>query len=87
MISERNAYAFCKEDISKIENYEQAKNDKSQTWDLHHRLELTLDGEFAHSKEELMRLGMYYHRPYFELIFLTRREHARLHTKGKNHTL
>ena len=65
MINERSAHLFCKDDISKIENYELAKNDTSQTWDIHHRLELTLDGEFAHTSEELKRLCMYYNRPYF----------------------
>lgn len=56
--------------------------DTSQTWDIHHRLELTLDGEFAHSKAELIRLGMYFQRPYFELIFLTHTEHQRLHMQS-----
>jgi hypothetical protein len=83
MINEQHAHLFCKDDISKIENYELAKNDTTQTWDCHHRLELTLDGEFAHIPKELMRLGMYFHRPYFELIFLTNAEHHRVHHKGK----
>lgn len=86
MINMDYAHKFCKDDISKIENYEQALNDTTQTWDCHHRLELTLDGEFAHSREDLIRLGMYCNRPYFELIFLTRSEHLRLHHKGKNNS-
>ena len=81
MINELCANAYCKDDISKIENYELAVADTTQTWVCHHRLELTLDGELAHSIDELMRLNMYYHRPYFELIFLTRAEHTSLHTK------
>ena len=84
MICERTVKQICKDDISLIENYEQAVNDPTQTWECHHRLELTLDGEFAHSREELKRLGMYYHRPYFELIFLTLEEHSRIHMKGDN---
>lgn len=84
MICELTANAFCKDDISKIENYDKAIADTTQTWECHHRLELTLEGEFAHSKEELNLLGMYYHRPYFELIFLTHSEHTRLHHKGYN---
>lgn len=83
MINEKKVHRFCKDDISKIENYEKAVADTTQTWDLHHRLELTLDGEYAHSREELNRLGMYYHRPYFELIFLTHAEHRRIHMKGR----
>ena len=87
MINELYTHAYCKDDISKIENYDKAMTDAAQTWVLHHRLELTLDGEFAHTAEELKRLDMYYNRPYFELIFLTKSEHNRLHNKGKNHPL
>ena len=61
-----------------IENYNEAVS-SSEQFELHHRLELTLDGEFAHTAKELKRLGMYYHRPYFELIFLPRTVHARIH--------
>ena len=75
----KNLKRICKDDISKIENYEQAINDKENMWICHHRLELTLDGEYAHSAKELDRLGMYYNRPYFELIFLTKTEHGKLH--------
>ena len=82
MINIKNVEQYCKDDISKIENYEQAITDKEQTWECHHRLELTLDGEFAHSKEELERLDMYYNRPYFELIFLSKSEHYRLHRQS-----
>lgn len=88
MINTDKANLYCKDDLSKIENYDKAIADTSHTWDIHHRLELTLDGEFAHTREELKRLGMYYHRPYFELIFLTHSEHQRLHNpfKGKHHS-
>lgn len=83
MINERYAHQFCKDDLSKIENFYKAMADTTHTWHCHHRLELTLDGEFAHSKEELIRMDMYNQRPYFELIFLTPSEHHRLHNKGK----
>ena len=82
MICERTVKEFCKDDITKIENYEQAINDKTQTWHCHHRLELTLDNDNAHSKQDLIRLGMYYNRPYFELIFLTSKEHRNIHNKN-----
>ena len=87
MINEYSARQYCRDDISKIENYNKAVNDLTQTWNLHHRLELTLDGEFALSTEQLKMHDMYYNRPYYELIFLTRTEHAKLHMKGKNHPL
>lgn len=80
MINERYARSFCKDDISKIENYEQALNDNTQTWHCHHRLELTVNGEFAHTRGELIRANMYYARPYYELIFLTHSDHAAIHS-------
>lgn len=85
MINESYAQKYCKDDISKIENYNEAFADATQTWVIHHRLEMTLDGEFVHTPEELNRMNMYYDRPYFELIFLTKSEHRRLHMEDKNH--
>lgn len=77
-------HRYCRRDEeSKIENYELAKADNFKGWDIHHRLELTLDGEYAHTPEELKRMNMYYNRPYYELIFLTRADHNKLH-KGTN---
>lgn len=82
MINEQQAHKFCRDEISKIENYDKAIADTTQTWELHHRLELTLDGEFALSREQLKMHDMYYNRPYYELIYLTPAEHRRLHMKG-----
>lgn len=79
MISEIAAKMKCKDDISLIENYEEAVNDKTNMWECHHRWELTLDGEFANSIDDLKRMGMYFKRPYFELIFLEIHEHHDLH--------
>ena len=67
-----------------IENYELAKKDNFKDWDLHHRLELTINGEFAHTWEDLIRLGMYYDRPYFELIYLKHGDHAKLHACARS---
>lgn len=74
---------FCKDDYTKIENYELAKADNFKDWCIHHRLELTLDNEYANSREDLIRMGMYYNRPYFELIFMKRSEHQILHNKTR----
>lgn len=63
----------------KIENYELAKADGFKGWTIHHRLELTLDGEFAHSRADLIRMDMYFNRPYFELIYLKASDHSKLH--------
>ena len=63
----------------KIENYYKAKKDDFKGWHCHHRLEThTPDGKRRDvdiPQKELIALGMYYHRPPEELIFLTSREH------------
>lgn len=70
---------YCCEDPSLIENYEKAVND-SKMWDLHHRLEVSEDGcHIMFTPQELKDKNMYYHRPASELIFLTRKEHKKLH--------
>lgn len=75
---------YCCEDISKIENYELAKRDNFRSWVIHHRLELVETGAVVDmSVKELKALGMYYHRPSEELIYLTKSEHQKLHHKGK----
>lgn len=72
---------MCREgELEKIENYEQAINDKEHTWVCHHRLELTMGGEFANYRKDLIRMGMYWHRPYFELIFMTKSDHMKMHS-------
>ncbi len=82
MICEKTVKKVCK-DYSRIENYEKAINDKTQTWHCHHRLEThNSDGErrlVDITAEELKALGMYYDRPADELIFLTSPEHTKLH--------
>lgn len=87
MICIRTINKFCCENISNIENYEKAINDNSQTWSCHHKLEThNSDGErrlVDITRNELIALGMYYHRPANELIFLTNSEHVSLHNKGK----
>ncbi len=69
---------YCDE-IEKVENYDLAKADNFKGWVVHHRLEISVNGEEVITPAELDRLGMYYHRPYFELIFMRRKEHAAMH--------
>ena len=76
MINETYAKRFCKDDISLIENYELAINDKTQMWECHHRRET------IYSRKDLIEIGEYYNRPAIELIFLTKTEHRRSHTRG-----
>lgn len=70
-------------DPTKIEGYDRAVNDKSDTvYHSHHRLEIDLHL----SREELIEWGLYYNRQPAELLILTAREHLQLHreTEGCN---
>lgn len=80
MINEKYAKSFCCEDISLIENYDNAIADMTQTWDCHHRRGT------IYTRDDLKKIGEYYHRPAIELIFLTSSEHHSLHNKGKKFT-
>ena len=87
MINIRQANKYCKEDISKIENYDKAIADTTQVWHLHHRNEIrTLPSGITiiRTKEDLIDAGRYYGCNANELIFLTNTEHIRLHRKGKS---
>lgn len=81
LINELYANAYCKEDISKIENYEQAIKD-NEMWECHHRTEIWWNC----SRKELKDNECYYNRPAKELIFLTRAEHRALHNKCRERT-
>lgn len=82
MISKNTVRLFARPgEIEKIENYAKAVADKENKWVIHHRLELTLDGDFAVFKKDLIRMGMYYHRPYYELIFMKDSDHKKMHRK------
>lgn len=86
MINKYNTKRFCKEDISKIENYDKAINDTTQMWHCHHRDEVKVlpsGMTIVRSKQELIENGRYYNCPANELIFLTKSEHSRLHKKGQ----
>ena len=78
MIDEKRARKYCKEDISKIKNYDKAIADTTQTWECHHMTETWWNC----SKKDLIANECYYNRKACELIFLTRAEHRRLH-KGR----
>ena len=79
MIDEYRAKKFCKEDLSKIENYYKAISDDTQTWHCHHRTEIWWNC----TKKDLIDNECYYNRKACELIFLTPAEHKSLHSKGK----
>ena len=79
--SYKNTQKFCSEDISLIENYDKAINDKNQIWDCHHRAETLPCGYF--SPKDLKAFNLYYNRPACELIFLRKNEHLLLHHAHK----
>lgn len=82
MIYLKQVKLYCDE-YWKIENYDEAVN-SDEVYECHHRLELTLNGEYAHGIKDLKRFNMYYHRPYFELIFLKSKDHAKLHAHSRS---
>lgn len=82
MIKAKNAKSYCCEDISLIENYEQAVADTENIWECHHRGEILPCGTYRVS--DLKKFGLYWKRPASELIFLRQDEHRKLHSVGKN---
>lgn len=60
-----------------IENYDLAIADRTQIWDVHHRL------EELYSQEELIERGEYYDVSPEDLIFLTKAEHHNMDSKCK----
>lgn len=72
MIHLRTVKKFCK-DYTRIENYEEAVNDKAQTWICHHIL-----GEIL-SREQLLDHDFYYDVPPCMLKFVTKAEHNQIH--------
>lgn len=55
-----------------IENYDNAVKDTTKTWICHHKLEKD------YTREELISMNLYYHRPPAELIFVEPSEHKKL---------
>lgn len=76
MISKVNASKYCCEDISLIENYEEAVYSK-ELYHCHHRLEI--QGNIIRSATELKEQNLYYNRPASELIFIPIKAHMGLH--------
>lgn len=86
----KESHNFCKKP-ELIENYDKAIADECQVWECHHRLEThTSDGERRKvdlKRDELIALGVYYNRPPEELVFITPKEHRKLHNLGKSYCL
>lgn len=66
MVNEKYAKSYCKEDISKIENYDKAIADTTQTWECHHRDEVRIlpsGMKEIRSSKDLIAMGRYYSCP------------------------
>lgn len=70
-------------DLHSVENYELASADNFNGWILHHRLELHPDYSLRYSKNALVKIDLYYHRPPEELIFVPVGEHVAMHAKTR----
>ena len=79
MISERSAKIYCFEDISLIENYQEAIEDKEKMWDIHHRRECDDEGRTLFTHKQLKEMNLYFKRPAEELIFVTKSMHKKMH--------
>ena len=77
MIDIKRAKRYCSEDISLIENYQEAIS-SSEIYHLHHKLEIELNK----SSQELIELGLYWNRPANELIFMKQFDHKSLHSSN-----
>lgn len=77
MICESTVKKYCCEDISLIENYEEAVN-SNEKWECHHK-----NGEI-YTHQELIDKDLYWNRPANELIFLSKHQHASFHLTINN---
>ena len=79
MINSYKAKSYCCEEISLIENYNQAIADQTKMWDIHHRRECDSEGRTLFTKKQLIDMNLYYQRPASELVFVTRSMHKKIH--------
>ena len=79
MINEKWAKCYCLEDISLIENYQEAISDQTNMWNIHHRRECDENGRTLFTKKQLIEMNLYFNRPASELLFVTRSMHNKLH--------
>ena len=84
MISEKCAKCYCSEDISLIENYQQAIADEERMWEIHHRRECDENGRTLFTHKQLIEMNLYFNRPASELIFVTRSIHCKLHREMRS---
>lgn len=84
MINKKLAKRYCSEEISLIENYQQAIADEERRWEIHHRRECDSEGRTLFTKKQLIEMSLYLNRPASELIFVTRAMHSKLHREMRS---
>ena len=84
MINEKYAKSYCPEDISLIENYQDAISDEEKMWEIHHRSECDENGRTLFTKKQLIDIGLYYKCPASESVFVTRSMHNKLHREMRS---
>ena len=82
MINLTTLKKYCNGDFTKIENYEEAVNDETQTWSCHHRLGIMPFSNKRVSHKRLIEMGLYFNQPPEALIFLKEGEHRSTHQTG-----
>lgn len=79
MISIKKLKLYCSDDITLIENFNEAVNSDIK-YHCHHRLEIQTNGVLL-SRQYLIDNDLYYNRPANELLLLPVTEHVKLHKK------
>lgn len=74
MYSVKQAHAYCCEAITKIQGFV-AASESPEKYHIHHRFE-----DMGLSRKDLIELGLLYHRPACELLFIEGREHNHRHS-------
>ena len=82
MINAYQAKRYCSEDISLIENYNEAIADQKKMWEIHHRRECDDEGRTMFTCKQLVEMNLYYNRPAAELMFVTRSLHWKIHREN-----
>lgn len=70
----KNARRYCREDYTKIRGFDEAVN-STDKYDIHHLNELTF------TRDELIKMNMYYHRPASEIVWLSHSDHRKWHDR------
>lgn len=72
------AKQFCCEPIENIEGYQQMIESDDE-WCTHHRREISEEKSY----KQLIKEGLYWHRPASELVFMTEFDHKSIHGKNR----